>query len=118
MRVYFIDAKHELICETNVKNWEHKCEVINARNLESLYKQINGNDIWFDEEGKLKQSNYFFTIDGMEICGNAIINGEKNYEDSDVANLTLEELQSRVKFSGERYITDDDIKFEIMEWKI
>ena len=117
MRVYFIDAKHELICETNVKNWEHKCEVINARNLERLYKQINGNDIWFDEESNLKEYNYFFQIDDVVVSGNAIINGEKNFEDSDVANLTLEELQSRVKFMGKRYIDHSKLKFEVTEWK-
>ena len=73
MKAYFINAKHEYIVELNVRDYEHKKELIEANLLELYPYQINGNDIWTDEEAQLKEYSYNFVIDGFVVHGNAII---------------------------------------------
>ena len=54
MKAYFINAKDELIVETDVKDYYHKLELLDCRMLELYPYSVNGNDIWTDEEGNLK----------------------------------------------------------------
>lgn len=63
MKAYFINSKDELIVEVDCKDYHHKLELLNCRMLELYPRSINGNDIWVDEEGLLKQSNYFASLD-------------------------------------------------------
>ena len=60
MKAYLIDTKYELITEVDVKDYYHKLELLNCRMLELYPRSINGNDIWVDEEGNLKEIEDFF----------------------------------------------------------
>ena len=119
MKAYFIDAKNELIVETDVADYHHKKELLNCNWLEMYPYQVNGNDIWTDEEGNLGEYNYFFTIDDCIVSGNAIIMScDENGESIAPKNLTLEELKKRVTFMGKRYIDHEKLfsNFKIEEW--
>jgi hypothetical protein len=122
MKAYFIDAKNEFIVEVDTKNYDHRRELIRARNIETYPYQVNGNDIITDEESNLKEYNFFFTIDDYVVSGSALIMGV-DYDEGDwiaPKNLTLEELKKRVTFMGKRYIDHDKLfsQFKIEELKI
>tara|TARA_R100000081_G_C4738315_1_gene127419 strand:+ start:309 stop:704 length:396 start_codon:yes stop_codon:yes gene_type:complete len=120
MKAYLINAKDEFIVEVDCKNYDHKLELLGCNRLELYPHNVNGNDIWTDEEGNLKQYNYFFTIDDVIVSGNAIILSCNDEGDSaDVKNLTIDELKSRVQFMGKRYIDHEKLfsNFTIEEWK-
>ena len=119
MKAYFINAKDELIVETDVKDYYHKLELLDCRMLELYAYSVNGNDIWTDEEGKLKEHNYFFELDGKYIVsGNAVIvSCNDEGESVDVKDLTIEELKSRVTFLGKRYIQPNGMGFSIREYQ-
>ena len=117
---YFIDAENELIVETFVKDYHHKLEVLKCNRLELYPYKVKGNDIWTDEEGNLKEFNYFFTIDDYIVSGNAIIMScDDEGESVEPKNLTIDELKSKVTFMGKRYIDHDKLfsNFTIEEWK-
>tara|TARA_A100001011_G_scaffold368828_1_gene423532 strand:- start:88 stop:444 length:357 start_codon:yes stop_codon:yes gene_type:complete len=117
MKAYFINAKHEYIVELNVRDYEHKKELIEANLLELYPYQINGNDIWTDEEAQLKEYSYNFVIDGFVVHGNAIITSvDDEGESTSVKNLTVQELISRVRFLGKKHIDHSKLAFRIMEW--
>ena len=117
MKAYFINAKHEYIVELNVRDYEHKKELIEANLLELYPYQINGNDIWTDEEAQLKEYSYNFVIDGFIAYGNAIILSEDNKgKSTSVKNLTVEDLISRVRFLGKQYVDHSKLQFKVMEW--
>ena len=120
MKAYFIDAWSEFIVEVDTKNYDHRRELIRARNIETYPYQVNGNDIITDEESNLKEYNYFFAIDNVIVSGNAILLGfDMDTGDcKDVNNLTLDNLKSRVTFMGKRYIDHDKLfsNFKIEEW--
>lgn len=117
MKAYFINAKDELIVETNIKNWDHKKEIINARMLERYPYSINGNDLWTNEEALYGDYSYDFVIDDYIVHGNAVVLGtdDENHESIDVNKLTLINLKSRVRFLGKRWIDHSKIKFQVME---
>lgn len=117
MKAYFINSKHEYIVELNVRDYEHKKELIEANLLELYPYQIKGNDIWTDEEAQLKEYSYDFVIDGFVVHGNAIITSVDNEgESASVKNLTVQELMSRVRFLGKKYVDHSKLQFKIMEW--
>tara|TARA_R100000654_G_scaffold42938_2_gene69177 strand:+ start:840 stop:1199 length:360 start_codon:yes stop_codon:yes gene_type:complete len=119
MKAYFINAKDELIVETDIKNWDHKKELIGARMLERYPYSVNGNDLWTNEEALFGDYSYDFVIDNCIVHGNAVVLGtdDEKHESIDVNHLTLINLKSRVKFLGKRWIDHDRIKFQVMEWK-
>jgi anaerobic ribonucleoside-triphosphate reductase len=118
MKAYFINAKHEYIVELNVRDYEHKKELIEANLLELYPYQINGNDIWTDEEAQLKEYSYNFVIDERYVVhGNAIITSvDDEGESTSVKNLTVQELISRVRFLGKQYVDHSKLEFKVMEW--
>ena len=120
MKTYFIDSINELIIETDVKGYFHKKELIKCNYLELYPYQVNGNDIWTDEEANLQNYNYFFQLDDVIVSGNAIIMScDEEGESIPPKNLTLEELKKRVTFMGKRYIDHDKLynNFTVEEWK-
>ena len=126
MKAYFINSKDELIVEVDCKDYHHKLELLNCRMLELYPRSINGNDIWVDEEGLLKQSNYFASLDidlkegvaSYVISGNAIVLSCDDEGDSaDVKDLTIEELKSRVTFHGRRFIESNGHGFTTKAWE-
>ena len=119
MKAYLINAKDELIVEIDCKGYEHKQELLNCRMLELYPYNLNGNDIWTDEEANLQNYNYFFQLDDVIVSGNAIIMScDEEGESIPPKNLTLEELKKRVTFMGKRYIDHDKLynNFTVEEW--
>lgn len=119
MMTYFIDAKNEFIIDVDVRGYAHKKELIECDYLELYPHQVNGNDIWTDEEGNLKDYNYFFQIDDVIVSGNAVIMScDEHGESVAPKGLTLEELKKRVTFMGKRYIDQEKLmnSFRIEEW--
>jgi len=120
MKAYLINAKDELIVEVDCNDYHHKLELLNCKMLEIYPYQVNGNDIWTDEEGNLKEYNHFFQLDDVIVSGNAIIQSCNDEGDSvEPKGLTLDELKSRVTFMGKRYIDQAKLfsNFTIEEWK-
>ena len=126
MKAYLINTKDELIVEVDCKDYHHKLELLNCRMLELYPRSINGNDIWVDEEGLLKQSNYFASLDidlkegvaSYVISGNALVLSCDDEGDSaDVKDLTIEELKSRIKFHGRRFIEQNGHGFTTKAWE-
>ena len=126
MKAYLIDTKYELITEVDVKDYYHKLELLNCRMLEVYPYNLNGNDIWVDEEGLLKQSNYFASLDidlkegvaSYVISGNALVlSCDDEGNSTDVKDLTIEELKSRIKFHGRRFIESNGHGFTTRAWE-
>ena len=121
MKAYFINAKDELITEVDTKGAEHTKEMIGCKYFEIYPYNVNGNDMWTDEEANLGEYNYFFTLDNVIVSGNAILLGfdVDTGDCKDVNNLSLDNLKSRVTFMGKRYIDHDKLfsKFQVTEWK-
>ena len=126
MKAYLINTKDELIVEVDVRDYHHKLELLNCRMLEVYPYNLNGNDIWVDEEGLLKQSNYFASIDidlkegvaSYVISGNALVlSCDDEGNSTDVKDLTIEELKSRITFHGRRFIESNGHGFTTREWE-
>ena len=125
MKAYLINSKDELIVEVDCKDYHHKLELLNCRMLEVYPYNLNGNDIWVDEEGNLKESNYFAELDvdnegiaNYVISGNAIVlSCDDEGNSTDVKDLTIEELKSRIKFHGRRFIESNGHGFTTRAWE-
>ena len=117
MKAYFINAKDELITEVDTKGADHTKEMIGCKYFEIYPYNVNGNDMWTDEEANLRESNYLFQLDDIIVSGNAVIMScDEEGDSADVKDLTIEELKSRVTFKGKRFIDHSKLKFEVVEW--
>mgnify|MGYP003113659222 FL=1 len=95
---------------------EHKgsiTDTIDARMMECVCIEKE-DDIWIDEEGLLKQSNYFYKYKDMLLCGKSLVLGVTEDGDSTNCNHTLEELKKDITFKGKQHIDESRLGFTIV----
>jgi len=119
MKAYYIDpilqfvAEVEFIPESNLHGFRRIYEWIDATTFDCVNLNTYGDGMYIDDEGLLKESNYFFKVpiwNGEDYvqrmyCGKALILGVDSDGDSDdVKGLPFKLLQDRIEFLGERKI--------------
>jgi len=71
-------------------------------------------DIWIDEEGLLKGSNYFYKYRGTLLCGKSLVLSVDEMGESKKCNHTLEEIKKDIIFIGKKGIDESKLGFTIM----
>ena len=111
MKAILIDPINETITEI-----DHKGDIaktIDTRMIEcvAIDKQ---DDIWIDEEGLLKGSNYFYKYKDIMLCGKSLVLSVDEMGESKKCNHTLEEIKKDIIFIGKKGIDESKLGFTIM----
>ena len=84
----------------------------------------NGDTLWIDEEGLLRESNFAFDIKAdnpkfnQTIMGSALILGVDNEGESIECKSKLDDIKSIIKFRGKVAIENDGQGFMLTPWHI
>ena len=91
---------------------------------EAVYPFDNGDTLWIDEEGLLKESNFAFDILGSNeeyygtYLGSAMILGVDDEGESIECKSKLDDIKSIIKFRGKVAIENDGQGFMLTPWHI
>ena len=91
---------------------------------EAVYPFDNGDTLWIDEEGLLKESNFAFDILGSNelwhrtYLGSAMILGVDAEGESIECKSKLDDIKSIIKFRGKVAIENDGQGFMLTPWHI
>lgn len=98
IRAFFIDAKRHAILKGSVSSLAGMQLAVGG-NIELGMRLSDGNVLYVDEEGLLKQPNDFILVDGRPFAGSGLVVGPTDEDGNDTdAQGTLESLCKRVEF--------------------
>ena len=98
--------------------------IIGCTTFEAVYPFDNGDTLWIDEEGLLKESNYAFNLKAdnpkfnQMIMGSALILGTDAEGESIECKSKVLDIAKRVNFQGKVAIENDGQGFTITPWHI
>ena len=98
--------------------------ILQCTTYEAVYPFDNGDTLWIDEEGLLKESNFAFDILGSNelwqetYLWSAIILGVDNEGESIECKSKLDDIKSIIKFRGKVAIENDGQGFMLTPWHI
>ena len=98
--------------------------IIQCTTFEAVYLFDNGDTLWIDEEGLLRESNFAFDIKAdnpkfnQTIMGSALILGTDAEGESIECKSKLDDIKSIIKFRGKVAIECDGQGFTITPWHI
>ncbi len=98
--------------------------IIGCTTFEAVYPFDNGDTLWIDEEGLLKESNYAFNLKAdnpkfnQTIMGSALILGTDAEGESIECKSKVLDIAKRVNFQGRVAIENDGQGFTITPWHI
>jgi len=98
--------------------------IIQCTMFEAVYPFDNGDTLWIDEEGLLKESNYAFNLKAdnpkfnQTIMGSALILGTDAEGESIECKSKVLDIAKRVNFQGKVAIENDGQGFTITPWHI
>jgi hypothetical protein len=98
--------------------------IIGCTTFEAVYPFDNGDTLWIDEEGLLKESNYAFNLKAdnpkfnQTIMGSALILGTDAEGESIECKSKVLDIAKRVNFQGKVAIENDGQGFTITPWHI
>jgi len=125
MKALFIDPTDETIRFISYDgDYKSIYRILGCRTFEAVYPFDNGDTLWIDEEGLLKDSNFAFNIRAdnpkfnQTIMGKALVLGTDAEGESVECKTTLEDLKSRIKFQGKVAIESDGQGFTLTPWHI
>ena len=125
MKALFIDPTDETIRFISYDgDYKSIYRILGCRTFEAVYPFDNGDTLWIDEEGLLKDSNFAFNIRAdnpkfnQTIMGKALVLGTDTEGESIECKTTLEDLKSRIKFQGKVAIESDGQGFTLTPWHI
>ena len=125
MKALFIDPTDETIRFISYDgDYKSIYRILGCRTFEAVYPFNNGDTLWIDEEGLLKDSNFAFNIRAdnpkfnQTIMGKALVLGTDAEGESVECKTTLEDLKSRIKFQGKVAIESDGQGFTLTPWHI
>lgn len=98
MKAIFIDAKNQTVSYvTNKGQLEDKYLVLGVNMVEIGRYYPNGDTLWVDEEGLINNTDFGFSLDGVEYMGNGLIYGTNrmNPELCDSAVTPIENIKVR-----------------------
>ena len=125
MKALFIDPSDETIRFISYDgDYKSIYRILGCRTFEAVYPFNNGDTLWIDEEGLLKDSNFAFNIRAdnpkfnQTIMGKALVLGTDTEGESIECKTTLEDLKSRINFQGKVAIENDGQGFTLTPWHI
>jgi len=125
MKALFIDPTDETIRFISYDgDYKSIYRILGCRTFEAVYPFDNGDTLWIDEEGLLKDSNFAFNIRAdnpkfnQTIMGKALVLGTDAEGESVECKTTLEDLKSRINFQGKVAIESDGQGFTLTPWHI
>ena len=125
MKALFIDPTDETIRILSYDgDYKSIYRILGCRTFEAVYPFDNGDTLWIDEEGLLKDSNFAFNIRAdnpkfnQTIMGKALVLGTDAEGESIECKTTLEDLKSRINFQGKVAIENDGQGFTLTPWHI
>ena len=125
MKALFIDPTDETIRFLSYDgDYKSIYRILGCRTFEAVYPFDNGDTLWIDEEGLLKDSNFAFNIRAdnpkfnQTIMGKALVLGTDAEGESIECKTTLEDLKSRISFQGKVAIESDGQGFTLTPWHI
>ena len=125
MKALFIDPTDETIRFLSYDgDYKSIYRILGCRTFEAVYPFDNGDTLWIDEEGLLKDSNFAFNIRAdnpkfnQTIMGKALVLGTDAEGESIECKTTLEDLKSRISFQGKVAIENDGQGFTLTPWHI
>lgn len=125
MKALFIDPTNETIRFLSYDgDYKSIYRILGCRTFEAVYPFDNGDTLWIDEEGLLKDSNFAFNIRAdnpkfnQTIMGKALVLGTDAEGESIECKTTLEDLKSRISFQGKVAIENDGQGFTLTPWHI
>jgi len=125
MKALFIDPTDETIRFISYDgDYKSIYRILGCRTFEAVYPFDNGDTLWIDEEGLLKDSNFAFNIRAdnpkfnQTIMGKALVLGTDAEGESVECKTTLEDLKSRINFQGKVAIENDGQGFTLTPWHI
>ena len=98
--------------------------ILQCTTYEAVYPFDNGDTLWIDEEGLLKESNYAFNLKAdnpkfnQTIMGSALILGTDAEGESIECKSKLDDIKSIIKFRGKVAIENDGQGFTLTPWHI
>ncbi len=104
MKAILINAYTRKISEVEVEAGDNELDSIyghiECQYIETGMHLENGDVVFVDEEGMLKECNHFFYMLGAHqpFAGSGLIMGTKAGGDSADCNIDIDEVKSRVKF--------------------
>ena len=125
MRAILINPMQESIRHISYDgDYKSIYRIIQCTTFEAVYPFDNGDTLWIDEEGLLRESNFAFNIKAdnpkfnQTIMGSALILGTDAEGESIECKTTLENLKSRISFQGKVAIENDGQGFTLTPWHI
>jgi hypothetical protein len=125
MKALFIDPTDETIRFISYDgDYKSIYRILGCRTFEAVYPFDNGDTLWIDEEGLLKDSNFAFNIRAdnpkfnQTIMGKALVLGTDAEGESIECKTTLEDLKSKINFQGKVAIENDGQGFTLTPWHI
>ena len=98
--------------------------IIQCTTFEAVYPFDNGDTLWIDEEGLLRESNFAFNIKAdnpkfnQTIMGSALILGTDAEGESIECKSNLDDIKNRINFQGKVAIESDGQGFTLTPWHI
>ena len=127
MKALFIDPTDETIRFLSYDgDYKSIYRILGCRTFEAVSPFDNGDTLWIDEEGLLKDSNFAFKIKADDekkfpwqtVLGKALVLGTDAEGESIECKTTLEDLKSRISFQGKVAIENDGQGFTLTPWHI
>jgi len=118
MKAFLINPIEQKIYEVDYSGDYKQIQMHIGADLFTVVYIGNKDDIYVDDEGLLKESNYMFKYKGIDtpLCGKGLVLGVDDEGDSTAPTITLQELQKNVTFIGRHNINHSNMGFTIREW--
>ena len=125
MRAILINPMQESIRYTSYDgDFRSIYKILQCTTYEAVYPFDNGDTLWIDEEGLLKESNFAFDILGSNelwnrtYLGSAMILGVDAEGESIECKSKIDDIKSIIKFRGKVAIENDGQGFTLTPWHI
>ena len=124
MRAILINPEEKIIRHVSYDgDYKSIYRLIRCTTFEAVYPFDNGDSLWIDEEGLLKESNFAFKIRAdnpkfnQTIMGMGLILGTDAEGESVECLSNLDDIKSRVNFQGKVAIEHGADGFNIIPWE-
>ena len=125
MRAILINPQQESIRHISYDgDYKSIYRIIQCTTFEAVYPFDNGDTLWIDEEGLLRESNFAFNIRAdnakfnQTIMGSALILGTDAEGESIECKSNLDDIKNRINFQGKVAIESDGQGFTLTPWHI
>lgn len=102
MKAILIDVKEKVVKEVEYSHWTEVRELLDCDFFTAVTLNEKGDAIYVDDEGllTLTPESMFFSIEGnpQYLAGNGLVVGIEENGESKEPNVTLEEIQEKVRF--------------------